>query len=106
MCRATLHFFVGKVLSIYSNKCQQFCPKNPHQHLFVNYVTIQHAIKKIIINIYQRLNTKINKNQQMSTNVNNFVLKSPNFECICGKMYKERTGLWRHKKEEKIGFGK
>ena len=47
----------------------------------------------------KHLSTLKHKNQQMSTNVNNFVLKNPNFECICGKMYKERTGLWRHKKK-------
>jgi hypothetical protein len=33
--------------------------------------------------------------QQISTNVNK---ESSNFICNCGKIYKERTGLWRHKK--------
>ena len=32
--------------------------------------------------------------QQLSTNVNKF---SSKFFCECGKIYKERTGLWRHK---------
>jgi hypothetical protein len=33
--------------------------------------------------------------QQISTNFNNLGSK---FVCDCGKIYKERTGLWRHKK--------
>jgi hypothetical protein len=33
--------------------------------------------------------------QQSSTNVNT---KSSTFTCACGKKYKERTGLWKHKK--------
>ena len=34
--------------------------------------------------------------QQISTNVNNLGSK---FVCDCGKNYKERSGLWRHKKK-------
>ena len=34
--------------------------------------------------------------QQISTNINEF---SSNLLCECGKSYKERTGLWRHKKK-------
>lgn len=34
--------------------------------------------------------------QQISTNINNLGSK---FVCDCGKIYKERTGLWRHKKK-------
>jgi len=33
--------------------------------------------------------------QQSSTKINK---KSSAFDCSCGKVYKERTGLWRHKK--------
>ena len=33
--------------------------------------------------------------QQISTNFNK---ESSEFKCNCGKIYKERTGLWRHKK--------
>jgi hypothetical protein len=33
--------------------------------------------------------------QQISTNIN---IKSSEFICSCGKVYKERSGLWRHKK--------
>lgn len=52
---------------------------------------------------YQRhLKTDKHKNnekstfcQQMSTNFNGFGSK---FVCDCGKSYKERSGLWRHKK--------
>ena len=47
----------------------------------------------------KHLLTLKHKNQQMSTNVNKNVQKNPNFECICGKIYKERSGLWRHKKK-------
>jgi len=34
--------------------------------------------------------------QQMSTNVNK---ESSEFICNCGKIYKERTGLWKHKQK-------
>ena len=34
--------------------------------------------------------------QHLSTNVNK---KSSEFVCSCGKIYKERTGLWKHKKK-------
>jgi len=34
--------------------------------------------------------------QQMSTNVNK---ESSEFLCNCGKIYKERTGLWKHKQK-------
>ena len=52
----------------------------------------------------KHLLTLKHKNQQKSTNVNNFVLKNPILKCICGKIYKERTGLWRHKKKCKINI--
>ena len=53
---------------------------------------------------YQRhLKTDKHKNnekstfcQQLSTNINTF---SSTFVCECGKNYKERSGLWRHKKK-------
>jgi hypothetical protein len=41
----------------------------------------------------RHLLTQKHKNQQMST-----MLTSQTLECDCGKIYKERTGLWRHKK--------
>jgi hypothetical protein len=52
---------------------------------------------------YQRhLDTSKHKNsdistvcQQISTNFNK---ESSEYKCDCGKIYKERTGLWRHKK--------
>jgi hypothetical protein len=34
--------------------------------------------------------------QQTSTNVNK---ESSEFVCNCGKIYKERTGLWKHKQK-------
>ena len=40
--------------------------------------------------------------QQISTNVNDKVQESSTttiFECNCGKKYKDRTGLWKHKKK-------
>lgn len=40
-------------------------------------------------------NEKSTDFQQKSTNINQ---KVPLFACECGKKYKERTGLWRHKK--------
>ena len=39
--------------------------------------------------------TAKHKNQQLSTNFNT---ESSKLVCDCGKTYKERTGLWRHKK--------
>ncbi len=51
---------------------------------------------------YKHLNTTKHKNQQESTNLS---LNTEQFKClICNKCYKERTGLWRHKKycQEKI----
>lgn len=53
---------------------------------------------------YQRhISTPKHKNQQMSTNGTNLLTKINNkssiFSCICGKIYKERTGLWKHKKK-------
>ena len=45
----------------------------------------------------RHLMTSKHKNQQISTISN---LKVPNlFECVCGNTYKERSGLWRHKKK-------
>ena len=38
--------------------------------------------------------TRKHKNQQLSTTP-----KTEYFECDCGKMYKERSGLWKHKKK-------
>jgi hypothetical protein len=46
--------------------------------------------------------TAKHKKLEISTDFNNlstdFNKKSSKFECQCGKVYKERTGLWRHKK--------
>ena len=39
--------------------------------------------------------TDKHQNQQLSTNVNN--LEPKLFICNCGKKYKDRSGLWRHK---------
>ena len=39
--------------------------------------------------------------QQISTNFNK---ESSEFKCNCGRIYKERTGLWRHKKTCKDVF--
>ena len=46
----------------------------------------------------KHLLTRKHQNQQ---NVNNYQQKNPvmKFICDCGKSYKERTGLWRHKKK-------
>ena len=41
-------------------------------------------------------NEKSTEFQQNSTNIN---AKSSPYTCLCGKMYKERTGLWKHKKK-------
>ena len=51
-------------------------------------------------NYLNHISTRKHKNQQ---NVNNFkhinsLLDNDNV-CVCGKAYKERTGLWRHRKK-------
>jgi hypothetical protein len=47
----------------------------------------------------RHLLTDKHNNQQLSTNVNEKVPKSSTvFDCECGKKYKDRSGLWRHKK--------
>jgi hypothetical protein len=47
----------------------------------------------------KHLATDKHKNQQKSTIVNKETPQVPTpFICSCGKYYKERTGLWRHKK--------
>jgi hypothetical protein len=69
-------------------------------NLYANYVTTNHHDIVNISDISQHLNTKnqhfVNKFQQISTNFNN---SSSELVCSCGKVYKERTGLWRHKKK-------
>ena len=51
----------------------------------------------------RHLATDKHKKQQMSTNINKNVQKDCNnleFECCnCGKFYKDRSGLWRHKQK-------
>ena len=48
----------------------------------------------------KHLSTVKHANQQMSTIVNNKNPKCNNlYMCNCGKEYKERTGLWKHKKK-------
>jgi len=47
---------------------------------------------------YQRhIGTLKHKNQQKSTKINEKSSESSDFICICGKTYKDRSGLWRHK---------
>jgi len=46
----------------------------------------------------RHLSTDKHKNRQNSTFVNNFQQKSSDNICECGKSYKERTGLYKHKK--------
>jgi len=50
--------------------------------------------RHILTSKHQKLEKSTNFNK-LSTKINN---KSSVFECKCGKVYKERTGLWRHKK--------
>jgi hypothetical protein len=47
----------------------------------------------------RHLSTHKHKNNDISTNFNKKVPKSSTtYDCVCGKTYKERTGLWKHKK--------
>jgi hypothetical protein len=46
------------------------------------------------------LTAKHSKNSGMTTNTTkNFPYFPTTYECICGKNYKDRAGLWRHKKK-------
>lgn len=45
----------------------------------------------------RHLTTRKHKNQQISTNFTS--ITSNHYVCECGKSYKERTGLWKHKKK-------
>ena len=46
------------------------------------------------------LTPPVPKNQPLSIFVNQKVPKSSSaFECNCGKKYKDKSGLWRHKKK-------
>jgi hypothetical protein len=45
----------------------------------------------------RHLTTRKHKNQQISTNFTS--ITSNHYVCDCGKNYKERTGLWKHKKK-------
>ncbi len=71
----------------------EFYPKKPNNFVcdFCSFITCnkkdysRHILtKKHIINNYQCVS--IEKSQ-----------KNP-YQCICGKIYKENSGLWRHKK--------
>jgi hypothetical protein len=47
----------------------------------------------------KHLSTRKHQNNCLSTKINNNSQEIPkSYVCICGKEYKERTGLWRHKK--------
>jgi hypothetical protein len=49
----------------------------------------------------RHLDTEKHKKRIMSTNINDLVQKSSlSYKCeVCNKTYKERTGLWKHKKK-------
>ena len=48
----------------------------------------------------KHLSTLKHKNEQKSTKINKKSPKIPKILiCECGKDYKERSGLWRHKKK-------
>jgi len=40
-----------------------------------------------------------NNSQLLSTEIPNFTQENPKFKCICGKNYKDKSGIWRHKKK-------
>ena len=63
------------------------------QCIYCNYITSRKSQ-------YDRhLSTDKHNNQQLATNINEKVPKgSASFDCECGKKYKDRSGLWRHKK--------
>ena len=46
----------------------------------------------------RHLDTNKHKIQQQQINIDQNNSESTDFICLCGKSYKERSGLWRHKK--------
>ena len=38
-------------------------------------------------------------NQQLTTNPEKIQHETPKFKCVCGKIYKDKSGIWRHKKK-------
>jgi hypothetical protein len=51
--------------------------------------------------------TRKHQNQQKSTNVQSFSNNDKKFECeYCNKKYKERSGLWKHKKSCLLDYNK
>jgi len=47
----------------------------------------------------QTIKHKHNCCQPLSTEIPNFTQENPKFKCICGKNYKDKSGIWRHKKK-------
>ena len=39
------------------------------------------------------------KPQILSTENPNLPTENPNYKCVCGKIYKDKSGIWRHKKK-------
>ena len=64
--------------------------------IFCNYNTsrLSQYNRHLLTSKHQKLEKSTDFNK-LSTKINN---KSSVFECKCGKVYRERTGLWRHKK--------
>jgi len=64
--------------------------------IFCNYYTCRKSqYKRHLITAKHKKAKKSTECQQISTNFNQ---KSSKYICECGKEYKERSGLWRHKK--------
>jgi uncharacterized C2H2 Zn-finger protein len=79
-------------ISMFSN---EFVPKNP---LFFSckkcdYTTCNKKDYSKHINTNKH---KINENQCLAIQKSP---KIPTYECSCGKVYKDNSGLWRHKKK-------
>ena len=62
--------------------CDYYC--NKKQHIKQHYLTNYH---------------KLNEINNVSNSVNNMNENKVSFICECGKSYKERSGLWKHKKK-------
>ena len=75
-------------------------PKNPLQKFNCNCCYYYTNNKK---DFNKHLSTDKHKKKDKSTILNDYQQSNPKnpklYDCKCGKVYKERTGLWRHKQK-------
>ena len=105
LLRQTFYYFCGKgfkqkiyclYIAMFSN---DFTPKNPSIFVCDN-CDFATANKKDFNRHIQTNKHKINVNQCFSMGNT----QKTQYECSCGKRYKDNSGLWRHKKKCKVNI--